>query len=176
MKKILLTLLALCVASIYSFAGSDLKVVGGSKKFFRTAEGKAVLYIDWEGCQYDNRMALEENFTVPGELDVRKEAGYNGFIQDFNQKMRKMKIGDDDQGAIYEIYIKVVNLDQYIKVMSFMPGPATKIWGTITITDLTTGEVALVVNFEEVDGGASPSVVETWSDAFEELADQLCEL
>lgn len=48
--------------------------------------------------------------------------------------------------------MKVKNMDQYFKVMGFIPSNATKVWGTLTVIDLSTNTVIAVVEVNEVDG------------------------
>lgn len=67
-------------------------------------------------------------------------------------------------------------MDQYFKVMGFIPSNATKVWGTLTVIDLSTNTVIAVVEVNEVDGGANPSYDGTFSDCFEELAKQVTKL
>lgn len=171
MKKILLTILTLCLAGVSAFAGSDLSVVNGDKKFFKNASGKVNLVIDWSQATFDDRMTLEEKF---GDMTDRKAASRSGFIQDFSKIFKNLPIVDGD--ADYKIEIMVSKIDQYIKVMGFIPGPATKTWGTLTVTDLRTGEALLTIAINECDGGASPSPDESFSDSFESIACQLAKL
>lgn len=172
MKKILFLLVAL-VSSLTASAGLDISVTQGDKKFFKTAEGNAVLELLWDGATYDGKMPLEEKFT---NLSYLKKVAYNGFEETFNDKSKKFKIVKDQSAAKYKITMKVSKMDQYFKVMGFIPGNATKVWGTLTVTEIATGNVVLVVNVDEVDGGANPSPDETFSDCFEELAEQLTKL
>ena len=67
-------------------------------------------------------------------------------------------------------------MDQYFKVMGFIPGNATKVWGTMNVTDLQTGETIAVIEVKEVNGGANPSPNGSFSDCFEELAKQIVKL
>lgn len=172
MKKIILMMLFIIVGSAASMAGSDIKVIKGNPKFLKGAEGNAVLVFDWKGATYDNKQPLTEKFT---NLDELKEVAWKGFSETFNDKSKKVKIvpNDQEKTAKYQFSMKVTNMDQYFKVMGFIPGNATKAWGTLTVTDLTTNEVVAVITVTEVDGGANPSPNESFSDCFEELAKQV---
>lgn len=173
MKKFCTTLLMLCITVMCAFAGSDIKVMEGNKKFFKSAQGEALLTINWGQATYDYKKPLTEKF---GDLEPYADASYSGFIDSFNDECKKVKIVPGSKNAKYQFTIDVTNVDQYIKVMGFVPGPATKIWGTLTITDIATGEKLLVVDIKSVDGGASPSPFESFSDSFEELAEQVADL
>lgn len=175
MKKILLSLVVLCMTCLSAMAGSDIKVTQGDKKFFKSAEGGATLEISWKDAKYDNgRETLEAHFG--DMLTSIKEAAIAGFMQDFAKYSKKVNIVESSNDAKYKIVIKLTNVDQYYKVMGFVPGNATKIWGTLSISDTKSGEVLLEVSIDELDGGASPSPIETVSDSFEELAKQICKL
>jgi len=169
MKKLIVSLVLLCMACGFAVAG-DLKVTQGNKKFFKTAEGLALLEINWDDCTYDNRESLQSRY---GDFTPYANASRSGFIQDFDKDVKHVKITEDASKANYKVTIKVDKVDQYIKVTGLIPGPATKIWGTLTITDTKSGEVLLVVKIDECNGGASPSPFESFSDSFESLAQQL---
>ena len=172
MKKITLTLIAILCVFLSTFA-SDINVIKGDKKFFKTASGNALLEFVWEGAQYDNKMALEEHYS---DLENLKKVAWNGFVETFNAKSKTVKIVKNAADAKYKMTMKVVNMDSYFKVMGFIPAPATKVWGGFTITDIATGEVLVEINVKEVDGGANPSPDGTFSDCFEELGKQVSKL
>ncbi len=173
MKKCLFTVLLALVGSLTAMAGLDIKVIEGDKKFMKSASGDVVLVFDWEGATYDNKMPLEQQFT---DLERLKPLAWYGFVEVFNEKAKNMKVVKDEAAAKYKFAMKVTNMDRYIKVMGFIPGPATKVWGTLTVTDLSNGEVIAVIQVTEVDGGANPSPDGSFSDCFEELAKQVTKL
>lgn len=170
-KKFLLTLL-FCMVCAVAMAGS-MKVVDGNKKVFKAISGYALLEIDWSETSYDGRMTLQEKY---GDFEPYAAASRSGFIQDFNQDCRSVKIVDDESKANYKILIKIDKVDQYIKVTGFIPGPATKIWGTLSIIDLQSNKTLTVVKIDECNGGASPSPLETFSDSFEALGEYVAGL
>lgn len=167
MKKITVFLMMVCMACTWVMAGS-IKVIDGNKKVFKSISGYAWLEIDWSTTSYDGRETLQEKY---GDFTPYADAARNGFIQDFNKDCRSVKVVDDNIEAQYKITIKVDKVDQYIKVTGLIPGPATKIWGTLTITDLKSGDVLTTVKIDELNGGASPSPFETFSDTFEALGE-----
>lgn len=172
MKKIFMTMVALMLMSASAWAGSELEVKQGDKKFFKTAEGNAVLEFVFDNATYDGRMPLTEKFSMSN----LKKLAYSGFKQEFNDQCKKVKIVEDNSNVKYKFTVVITKMDQYFKVMGFIPGNATKAWGTITVTDANNGEVLLVVDVDEVDGGASPSPDETISDCFEEMGEQFSDL
>lgn len=173
MRKVIISMLLVLVGCMTAMAGSDIKVIEGNKKFLKTAEGNAVLVFDWDGATFDNKQPLAEKFS---NLEGLKKIAWSGFEETFNEKSKKVKIVADENGAKYRFSMKVTNMDQYFKVMGFIPGNATKVWGTLTVTDLSTGEVLAVIEVKEVNGGANPSPDGSLSDCFEELAKQVSKL
>lgn len=173
MKKIVLLFLMLAVVSISAMAGSDLTVIQGDKKFMKAADGNAVIEFVWDGATYDYKQPLAEKFE---NLEELKNVAWNGFAETFNKKSKKVKIVSDAAGARYKFVMQVKNMDQYFKVMGFIPGNATKVWGTMNVTDLQTGETIAVIEVKEVNGGANPSPNGSFSDCFEELAKQIVKL
>lgn len=173
MKKILLSLVAVFFTCNCAFAGLDIKVTQGDKKFFKTNAGNAVLDFKFDNTKYDNKMPLAEKFDDVAKV---KKIALNGFTETFNDKSKGIKVVENNADAQYKFTFEVTNMDQYFKVMGFIPGFATKAWGTFTVTDIKSGEALVVVDVDEVDGGASPSPDETISDCFEEIAKQLNKL
>ena len=160
----------LCVVSIAAMAGSGLKVVKGDKKFFKTAEGNASLEFVWDGATYDDRMPLTDYYTNLNDLE---KAAWQWFRDEFNDHCKKVKVVETTNDVKYKITIKVTKMDMYVKVMSFVPGNATKAWGTVTITDAATGEQLMVADFNKIDGGANPTERGSFGDCFKDLAQRL---
>ena len=173
MKKKFFLLVLMALTTLCAFAGSDIKVIDGNKKFLKKAAGEAHLTIDWSEATYDYQMPLADKFS---DLQNYTDAAYRGFIESFNEECSKVQIAPSSQNAKYLFKIKVNNIDQYIKVFGFVPGPATKMWGTLEVIDLETQQTIVVISIKEVDGGASPSPYESFSDCFEELAEQVADL
>lgn len=161
------------VGCMTAFAGSDIKVVDGDKKFLKTAEGNAVLVINWDDATYDDKMPLAVHFS---ELENLKKIGWSGFAEEFNDRSKKVKVVKNEADAKYKFTLDVKKMDQYFKVMGFIPGNATKVWGTLTVTDLSNGNKIAVIDVKEVDGGANPSPDGSFSDCFEELGKQVSKL
>ena len=166
-------MLFVLIGCMAAMAGSDIKVLEGNKKFLKGAEGNAVLVFNWEGATFDNKQPLTEKFT---DLENLKNVAWKGFAETFNEKSKKVKVVREEADAKYKFTMDVKNMDQYFKVMGFIPGNATKVWGTMTVTDLSTGETIAVIEVTEVNGGANPSPDGSFSDCFEELAKQVAKL
>lgn len=164
MKRIIVTLTLFFLLCSYVFAGVTVK--SGNKKFFKTASGNAVLEFIWDGATFNNTQPLTEKFT---ELETLKPVAWTGFVEEFNEACKTVKVIEDVSNAKYQISMKVTNMDQYFKVMGFIPGNATKVWGTLTITEIETGNEIVVFDVEEIDGGANPSPDGSFSDCFEAL-------
>ncbi len=173
MKKFLFALVAMCMISMNAMAGLDIKVTKGDKKFFKTAAGSAVVEFVWDGATYDKKEPLGKHFSNLNEL---MDLALKGFTETFNDKCKKVKVEGDLKDAQYKFTMKITNMDQYYKVMGFIPGNATKVWGTMTITDAGSGEELVVIDVDEVDGGANPNPNGSFCDCFEELAEQVAKL
>lgn len=171
MKKTLLTLALLCVACISAFAGG-IKVTGGDKKIFKHISGNAVLEFIFDNATFADKMPLQEDSRFQ-DIEHVKEVAMNGFKQDFNDECENVKVVDSAADAQYKITLKVTKMDQYVKITGFIPAPATKTWGVMTISDLKTGEILTTVEVNAVNGGANPSPDGCISDSFEELGEKV---
>jgi len=171
MKKIYVTLLMLCMTCMLAVAG-NIKVLQGEKKFLKNHSGELLLEINWKDAQYDYRKPLSQEFPQFGKY---AESSWSGFVQEFNKECDHMVVVKQSKNAKYKICIDISNVDQYLKITGLIPGPATKIWSTLTIVDIATGEVMVTVSFNEINGGASPSPYESFSDSFEELGEKVAD-
>lgn len=169
MRRFLMSALLTIMCSFFAFAGG-VKYLSGNKKLFKNAEGGMLLEISFEGATYDYSCPIEERWP---DIDKYAFKARDGFMQDFRENFKNVYITDKESEAKYRISIKIDNIDMYAKVMSFVPGPAIKVWGTLEITDTATGQEQLKIQLKEVCGGASPSPYEAMSDTFELLADEL---
>lgn len=107
------------------------------------------------------------------KIDEVKKIAVFGFMEEFNDRCKKVEVVGDATDAKYKFTMKVTKMDQYFKVMGFVPGNATKVWGEFTITDIATGEVLVKAKIDEVNGGANPSPDGSISDCFEELGKEV---
>lgn len=172
MKRTLLTAI-MAVAAVAVFAGNPLKVKEGNKKFFKTAEGGALLEIIYDGATYDDRMPLTEKYD---DMKNKTKISYNGFVEEFNDECKKVKIVTKKEDANYKITVKVTKVDEFINVMGFIPGPCIRVWGTVTITDVRDGSTLLLVDIDEIDGGSAPTTDRAFNDTFGELGERIAKL
>ena len=172
MKRTLLTAI-MTVAAMVAFAGNPLSVKEGNKKFFKTAEGGALLEIIYDGATFDDKMPLTEKYD---DMKNKKKISYDGFVEEFNDECKKVKIVTKKEDANYKITVKVTKVDEFLNVMGFMPGPCIRVWGTVTITDVQDGSTLLRVEIDEIDGGSAPNIDRAFNDTFGELGERLAKL
>ncbi len=165
MKRTLLATMMAIVAAV-SFAANPLTVKQGDKKFLKTASGGALLEFIYDGATYDDRMPLTEKFP---DIDKLKKLSWDGFVEEFNERCKTVKVVTKAEEAKYKFTVKVTKIDQFINVMGFIPGPCVRAWGTLTVSDIKSGDTLLVLDIDEIDGGSNPSPDGAYSDCFEEL-------
>ena len=163
----------MAVAAIAVFAGNPLKVKDGNKKFFKTAEGGALLEIIYDGATFDDKMPLTEKY---GDMANKTKISYDGFVEEFSERNKKVKIVTKKEDAKYKITVKVTKVDEFFNVMGFVAGPCIRVWGTLTITDTSDGSTLLVVDIDEIDGGSALNVDRAFNDTFGELGERVSKL
>ena len=157
-----------------AFAGNPIKVVNGDKKFFKSAEGKVFLEVVFDkNATYDDKMPLTEKYS---DLDTKAIISYNGFVEEFNDNNSKMTFVKDAAEADYKMTINVTKIDEFFNVMGWVSGPCVRVWGTLTVTDTKTGNTMIVVDIDEIDGGAAPSTDRAFNDSFGELGEKIAKL
>ena len=72
--------------------------------------------------------------------------------------------------------IQVTKIDEFFNPMGWIAGPCIRVWGTLTVTDIKTGEEKVVVDIDEIDGGSSPTVDRAFNDSFGELGERIAKL
>ncbi len=163
----------MAVAAIVVFAANPIKVKEGNKKFFKTAEGGALLEITYDGASYDDRMPLTEKY---GDMTKKTQISYEGFVEEFSERNEKVPIVAKAADAKYKISIKVTKVDEFINPMGFVVGPCIRVWGTLTITDISDGSKLLVVDIDEIDGGSAFNTDRAFNDTFGELGKRIAKL
>jgi len=172
MKRIITVIAMLVAMGAVAIAG-NIKVLSGDSKVFKNSQGASVVVeFVWDGATYDYEKPLEEEYE---NFEEMKPIAWDGFKEEFDDRSG-LTVVKDESLAKYRIIIQVKNMDRYIKVMGFIPSPATKAWGLISIEDLESGETVTTIKFTEIDGGANPSPGGTFSDCFEELGKQVSKL
>jgi hypothetical protein len=172
MKRTLLTAI-MAVAAVAVFAGNPLKVKEGNKKFFKTAEGGALLEIIYDGATFDGKMPLTEKYN---DIKNKTKISYDGFVEEFSERSKNVQIVSKKDDANYKITVKVTKVDEFVNVMGFIPGPCIRVWGTLTITDIRDGSTLLVVDIDEIDGGSAPTTDRAFNDTFGELGERIAKL
>ena len=173
MKRLLMTAFLVMVATV-TFAANPLKVVNGDKKFFKKAEGNVFLEVIYnDDATYDGRMPLTEKYA---DIEAKTVISYNGFIEEFSERNDDLTFVKNEAEANYKITIQVTKVDEFFNVMGFIPGPCIRVWGTLTVTDVKTGESLLVVDIDEIDGGSAPTTDRAFNDTFGELGEKIAKL
>ena len=172
MKKILVTLI-MALFAVNAFAANPLKVKNGDKKFFRKAKGECLLEVIYTGASFDGKKPLTEKYQ---DIDNKTTISYEGFIEEYSERNKNLPIVTDAANAKYKITIQVTKVDEFINIMGFIPGPCIRVWGTLTVTDLSNGDTLLVVDIDEIDGGSAPTVDRAFNDTFGELGKKIAKL
>lgn len=172
MKRLVLMAFMTIIATV-AFAANPIKVVSGDKKFFKSAEGNIYLEVKYEGASFDDKMPLTEKYD---DMEAKTTISYDGFIEEFKDNNKKMNFVTTEAEATYKITIQVTKIDEFINVMGWIPGPCIRVWGTLTVTDVKTGESLLVVDIDEIDGGSAPTTDRAFNDAFGKLGEKIAKL
>lgn len=172
MKRLVLMAFMSIIATV-AFAANPIKVVSGDKKFFKSAEGNIYLEVKYEGASFDDKMPLTEKYN---DMESKTTISYNGFIEEFKDNNKKMDFVTTESEANYKITIQVTKIDEFINVMGWIPGPCIRVWGTLTVTDVKSGESLLVVEIDEIDGGSAPTTDRAFNDAFGKLGEKIAKL
>jgi len=172
MKRTMMTAI-LAVAAVIAFAANPLKVLNGDKKLFKTAEGTCLLEVIYDGASYDGKMPLTEKYA---DIPSKTKISYDGFIEEFSERNKKVTFVKTAAEAKYKMTIKVTKVDEFINVMGFIPGPCIRVWGTLTVTDTNGGEPLLTVNIDEIDGGSAVSTDRAFNDTFGELGKRIAKM
>lgn len=172
MKRLFLMAFVTLFATV-AIAGNPIKVISGNKKFFKNAEGNVLLEIKYDGASFDGKMPLTEKYP---DVDAKTIISYNGFIEEFSERNDDLTFVKNEAEANYKITIQVTKVDEFFNVMGFIPGPCIRVWGTLTVTDVKTGESLLVVDIDEIDGGSASTTDRAFNDTFGELGEKIAKL
>lgn len=173
MKRLILMAFVSLFATV-TFASNPLKVINGDKKFFKSAEGNLFLEVIYnDDATFDDRMPLTERYA---DIEEKTVISYNGFIEEFSERNTRLNFVRTEEMATYKMTIHVTKVDEFFNVMGFIPGPCIRVWGTLTVTDVKTGDTLLVVDIDEIDGGAAPTVDRAFNDTFGELGERIAKL
>ena len=175
MKKLLITMCAMLVGMV-AFAGNPLSVVNTKvqlKKFMKQ-EAKACLVIDWSQAKFDNKKAAADEFGDDYEF-IKKDCAEN-FIEGFNNETKGIEMRAEENGATYKFLIIVENLDAFVN--AFWGGGRTeaKVWGKLTIIDLSNGDTLAEVRIDEAEGGSDFVRRESFGETFAELGETVAKI
>mgnify|MGYP004447654249 CR=1 FL=1 len=146
----------------FTLVEGDLNPIKGGGNIFVT--------FDFEDATYDNKEPLAVHYENLSELIVKVLSDFNQTLQ---KKAKKINVVDKVTEAEYTVTVKVNNMDCYFKVMSFVPGSDTKMWGFVTIKDNVTGENIAVIKITECDGGRDFSVDDSFVKCFHKVGEEL---
>ena len=173
MKRFFLMAFMTIVATV-AFAANPIKVINGDKKFFKSAEGNVFLEVVYnDDATFDDKMPLTEKYS---NMDEKTQISYDGFVEEFGENNSKLNFVTDEAEATYKITIQVSKVDEFVNIMGWIPGPCVRVWGTLTVTDAKTGESLLVVEIDEIDGGAAPTTDRAFNDTFGALGKKIAKL
>lgn len=172
MKRLFLMAFMAVFATV-AFASNPIKVVSGDKKFFKSSEGNVFLEVKYDDASFDGKMPLTEKYS---DIEAKTLISYDGFIEEFTENNSKFNFVKDEVEATYKITVNVTKVDEFVNIMGFIPGPCIRVWGTLTVTDVKTGDSLLVVDIDEIDGGSAPTTDRAFNDTFGELGKRMAKL
>ena len=172
MKRLFLMAFITMFATI-AFASNPIKVINGDKKFFKSAEGNVVLEVIYDNATFDNKMPFTEKYN---DIEAKTLISYNGFVEEFSERNSDLRFVMDETDATYKMTINVTKVDEFVNVMGWIPGPCIRVWGTLTVTDVKSGDILLVVEIDEIDGGSAPTTDRAFNDTFGTLGERIAKL
>lgn len=145
--KRLVSFMLFAILAITSVYAGRLKTTNGDASIVRNPDATAFVEINLEGCRWEKK----EDYKAwcGNDYDARSGAAVvAGFTSGFNDKTKGMKIVPTKNNAKYSIVFNVVNM-QRKQGMGMWGSCFIKLYGTIIVTDLSTGEKVATI---EVDG------------------------
>lgn len=168
MKKIFL-LFAMLLGVLTASAGEKVLTLEQGELTSLKAGGNVAVVFNFDGAMYDMKEPLSAHYNNLAELTAK--VPFN-FTEGFNDKCKKSKVVDSAD-AKYTIAIKADNMDCYYKVVSFVPGHVTKVWGTAAIKDNTTGETIAVIKITECAGSRDFTIDDSFGKCFISLGEKI---
>lgn len=172
-KNILIALSAILLCA-NAFAG-DFELTSGRSAWRSALKQRASLYvyIDWSKCEYDNEEPVNEYFEEEDYEEVTDKA-LEAFIEKFNDESKRLKAVEEQSGAEYKMVIKMTNIDSFMSVMNFtLPGFKGKIWGSVEVIEVSSGNTIMAAEFDEIKGGRDFVKNDCFAKAFKDLAKEL---
>ena len=91
-------------------------------------------------------------------------------------KAKKLRMTQDGNDAKYKFILKVANVDRFFAAMAFIPQHEAKMWGTLTIVDMASGQTLAVVEIEEAEDGQHVDIKYCYGETFEELGQTVAKM
>lgn len=175
MKRVFSTLFAVLI-TVSAFAGNPFSITSGKKnlKQIFTDKATAVISIDWSNAKYDNKKELKAE--LGGDYEFVVKDCLENFIEKFNEESKGLCVSDKAERAKYKIQINVTNMDSYFAAMRFIPQYEGKVWGSMVITSLETGETLAEIKIDEAEDGADSVKKECYGETFGKMAKRTAKL
>ncbi|MCF0202098.1 MAG: hypothetical protein HUK08_01920 [Bacteroidaceae bacterium] len=172
MKKLFLMLVAIFFVAISASAKKVLTETEGNVSDLKKC-GKITVRFDFEGAMYDSKEPLGNPYKNLNELIAKVP---EWFAKGYKKEAKDSEIVNAGENPRYAITIKVNNMDRYWKVFSLRDGNTTKMWGTITVKDVATGNVVCLLSVDECVGTPDYTVDESFLKCFKKLGEILGEV
>jgi len=168
MKKYVLSLFALLLTITVNAA--SLEVVSGSPEFLKK-DASACVEFDFSGAAWGKKETLEERFKedYPELIKVSETT----FIDFFNKKTKHLRIVNKDENPQYKIVFK---FDKFQSKFGNYYRKYTRIWGTATVTDLTTNETVCTIQINNLSGDSDYVPKESFWKGFMELGEKFAKM
>ncbi len=171
MKRLFL-LFALLMGVLTLSAGDKVLTLEKGELASLKTGGNVTVVFNFDGAMYDMKESLSAHYPNFAELIAKVPLN---FMEGFNDKCKESKVVDSEDSK-YTITIKVDNMDCYFKVVSFVPGHATKVWGNASIKDNTTGETIAVVKITECAGSRDFTIDDSFGKCFISLGGKMAKV
>lgn len=172
-KNILMVVCAILFCSSV-FAG-DFDLTSGRSAWRSALKQKANVYveIDWSKCEYDNDELVKEYWEEEDYEEITDKV-LESFIEKFNDKSKRLKAVEEKKGAKYKMVINMSNVDTFFSAVNFsLPGYKGKIWGSVKVIEVSSGNTIMEAEFDEIKGGRDFVRNDCYAKAFEDLAKEL---
>lgn len=171
MKKAI-AILAFLICVLTASAGKTFTLDSGSVAPLKGGANITVSF-NFDNATFDNQEPLSSKYGNLAELVAKVP---QNFMQGFSSKAKGYGIVDNAANAKYAIAIKVENMDFFYSAMSFVPGYITKVWGTITVTDIATGQNVCVIRVTEGTGDRDFNIDDSSGKTFIELGENFAKI
>ena len=175
MKKTFLMVFTILFCSNV-FAG-DFELTSGRSAWRSALKQRESVYveIDWSKCEYDNDELVKEYWEEEDYEEITDKV-LESFIEKFNDKSKRLKAVEKRKGAKYKMVVNMVNVDSFFSAVNFtFPGYKGKIWGSVKVIEVSSGNTIMQAEFDEIKGGRSFVRNNCYAYAFEDLAEELAD-